>query len=89
VLYLIQQLSIIIHLKIHIMQTVVYLMRYPGGENEGGGTAPENEETKAGDQNPDAAEKPKQKGFIDKVKDALKEWSNDDQLDQEIDDATP
>ena len=61
----------------------------PGGENEGGGTIPENEEIKAGDQQPDASDNPQQKGFIAKIKDALKEWSNNDEEDQQIDDATP
>jgi hypothetical protein len=72
-----------------MQQTFIFLMRFPGGENEGGGTEPKNEEVKAGTQQPDTTEQPKQKGFFAKVKDALKEWSNDDQLDQEIDDATP
>lgn len=36
-----------------------------------------------------AAEKPKEKGFFDKVKDALQEWSNNDQQEQQEDDATP
>ena len=72
-----------------MQQTSIYLMRFPGGENEGGGSAPENEEVKAGDQQPDATGKPKEKGFIAKIKDALKDWSNGDQKDQEIDDATP
>lgn len=72
-----------------MQQTSIYLMRFPGGENEGGGAAPENEEVKAGDMHPDASGKPKEKGFIDKIRDALKDWSNGDQKDQEIDDATP
>ena len=72
-----------------MQQTSIYLMRFPDGENEGGGTAPENEEVKAGDQQPDASGKPKEKGFIGKLRDALKDWSNGDQKDQEIDDATP
>jgi hypothetical protein len=78
--------------KIHIMQhTFISFLRYPGGENEGGGTEPNNEEVKAGDQQPDSADGThhEKKGFIDKVKDALRDWSNDDQQDQAIDDATP
>lgn len=72
-----------------MQQTSIYLMRFPGGENEGGGSASENEEVKAADLQPDAAGTAKKKGFIDKIKDALKDWSNGDQKDQEIDDATP
>lgn len=72
-----------------MQHTFFYFMYCPGGENEGGGTAPENEEVKAGDEQTDTSDKPKHKGFIEKVKDALKDWSNDDQREQDIDDATP
>ncbi|MFM6924867.1 MAG: hypothetical protein ACKOU7_05145 [Ferruginibacter sp.] len=72
-----------------MLQTFISFRYCPGGENEGGGTAPQNEQANAGDQQPDSTDKPKHKGFIEKVKDALKEWSNEDQLEQDIDDATP
>ena len=72
-----------------MQQTSIYLMRFPGGENEGGGSASENEEVKAADLQPEASVKPKEKGFMGKIRDALKDWSNGDQKDQEIDDATP
>jgi hypothetical protein len=72
-----------------MQQKFISFMRCPGDENEGGGTDPKIDEIKAGDLQPEAADKPKQKGIIDKVKDALREWSNDDQQDQDIDDATP
>jgi hypothetical protein len=73
-----------------MQQKFISLLQWPGGENEGGGTESENEQVKATDLQPGATEAPKEKkGFIDKIKDALKDWSNDDQQDQAIDDATP
>ncbi len=72
-----------------MQQKFISLMRWPGGENDGGSSAPKNEEIKTDDMQPDATEIPHEKGFIEKVKDALKEWSNDDEQDQQIDDATP
>jgi hypothetical protein len=72
-----------------MQQTVIYLMRCPGGENEGTGTDPKNEEVKPADQQPDGTAAPKKKGVLGKLRDALKDWSNDDQMDQQIDDATP
>ena len=72
-----------------MQHSFISFMYCPGGENEGGGTASDNESAKAADQQPEATDKPKEKGFIDKVKDALREWSNDDQQDQQIDDTTP
>jgi hypothetical protein len=73
-----------------MQHTFISFLRCPGGENEGGGTDPKNEEVKAGDLQPDATDTPhEKKGFIDKVKDALRDWSNDDQQDQAIDDTTP
>jgi hypothetical protein len=83
---LIEQIVINYSLK---MQTFISLLRCPGGENEGGGTDQKNEEVKSGNEQSGAADKPKEKGFIDKVKDALRDWSNDDKMDQQIDDATP
>lgn len=70
-------------------QTFISLMRSPGGEDEGGSTDPKNEEIKADDLQQDSTDIPKEKGFIAKVKDALRDWSNDDQKDQDEDDATP
>jgi hypothetical protein len=73
-----------------MQQTSNSLMSFPGGENEGGSTEPKNEDVKADDLQLDATDAaPKEKGIIDKLKDALKEWSNDDQQEQDIDDATP
>ncbi len=73
-----------------MQQTFISIMRWPGGENEGAGIEPKNEDANAGDLQPDAADAPKEKkGFIAKVKDALRDWSNDDQQEQDSDDATP
>jgi hypothetical protein len=72
-----------------MQKTFITLMRWPGGENDGGNTTPKNEEIKADDLQPDSTAIPHEKGFIEKVKDALKDWSNDDQQDQQEDDATP
>jgi hypothetical protein len=84
------KLSIIINQKIYIMQQKFFsLMRWPGGENEGGVPDSKNEALKADDAQPEATDKSTDKGFIGKVKDALREWSNNDQQEQDIDDATP
>ena len=73
-----------------MQQTFMSLLHWPGGENEGGGTEPENEQINPTDLQPDATGVPaEKKGFIDKIKDALKDWSNDDQQEQDEDDATP
>ena len=73
-----------------MQQTFITFLRCPDGENEGAGTEPKNEDVSAGGLQPDAADKPKEKkGFIAKVKDALRDWSNNDQQEQDIDDATP
>ena len=72
-----------------MQQTFIVLLRWPGGENEGTGTDPKNEEIKTDDLQPDTAGTPKQKGILGKLKDALQDWSNEDQQEQDIDDATP
>ena len=72
-----------------MQQTFISFMCCPGGENEGGGTDPKPEEARSGNPESDSSDKPKGKGFIAKVKDALRDWSNEDQKDQDIDDATP
>ena len=72
-----------------MQQKFISLMRWPDGGDEGGSTEPKNEEVKADEIQPGAADKPHEKGFFEKVKDALKDWSNDDQQDQQVDDSTP
>jgi hypothetical protein len=63
----------------------IFFMRSPGGENEGN--------TNASNNNSDAEKlenetklKEGEKGFFGKIKDALRDWSADDQAQQEFDD---
>ncbi len=70
-------------------QTFIFLMRSPGGEDEGGSIDPKTEEIKADNLQAEPTDKPKEKGFIGKVREALRDWSNGDQKDQDEDDATP
>lgn len=71
-------------------QSKNYFMRIPGGENEGGNISPNNNDDKRTviKQSSDAKkeEDSEKKSFGEKVHDALQEWSNDDQHDQEFDD---
>lgn len=54
---------------------------FPGGDDEP--IAPEPDDaSKEGKE----GEAPKEKGFFRKIKDALQDWSNQDQQDQEFDD---
>ena len=64
-------------------------MHSPGGENEASGSlANQNTDaSKATDVNADG--KPQEKGFIGKIKDALRDWSKDDQAQQDFDDTRP
>lgn len=67
------------------------LMRSPSGEDEGNITENDTNKSKASDEKAAVVkegdnEKP---SFLDKVHDALQEWSNDDQREQEFDDTRP
>lgn len=63
-----------------------FFMRSPGGENEGSAPSTENNDApKEGSDIPAEGEH-HQKGFIEKVKDALKDWSNQDAAEQDFDD---
>jgi len=69
-----------------------YFMRSPGGENEGDNIiANNNNDNKTTDVKATVAKEDQQEktSFIDKIHDALQEWSNDDQRDQEFDDTRP
>ena len=69
-----------------------FFMRSPGNENESGNISPDNsEETKIEDQfSADTKEKSKEKKSVfKKIHDALQDWSNGDQREQEIDDKRP
>ncbi|MEJ7586364.1 MAG: hypothetical protein WKI04_02260 [Ferruginibacter sp.] len=56
----------------------------PGGETEGGNINPDNEENNVIPvlQEDDQKDKP----IIEKIKEALQDWSNKDEQDQEFDD---
>ena len=69
-----------------------FVMRSPANENEGGNIMPDNsDETKIEDQfSADTKEKSKEKKSVfKKIHDALQDWSNGDQREQEIDDKRP
>jgi hypothetical protein len=66
-------------------------MRSPGGETGESNMAYNNDDKKTGDEasrlkNEEEEEK---KPLGEKIHDALQEWSNDDQRDQEFDDTRP
>ncbi len=69
-----------------------FFLRNPGGENEGSGLTADNYDDKASDTE-QSAHLPEndthKKTIIDKVKDALQDWSNDDRQDQAFDDTRP
>jgi hypothetical protein len=71
-----------------MLQSFNLFMRFPGGENEGGGIS-ENSVPKPEDAVSPELPKEEEKGFIDKVKDALQDWSTEDQAEQDLDDVTP
>lgn len=60
----------------------------PGGENDGGNIGSNiNDEGKTSDEiSSESTEKP---SLMKKIKDALQDWSNDDQREQQIDDTRP
>ena len=67
-------------------------IRNPDRENEGGifGSGNNDNSGNADEQSLDAKEEiTEKKPFAEKLREALQDWSNDDQKDQEIDDATP
>jgi len=72
-----------------MQHSFITLMHSPGVENEGEILDPKNEEVKATEQPEESTHMPEKKDFIGKIKEALKEWSNNDQQEQDIDDATP
>ena len=66
-----------------------FFMRSPGGENESNNISANNTKKESLDPSADIEKGEEKKSLIDKVHDALQEWSNDDQRDQEIDDTRP
>jgi len=72
-----------------MLQSSSFFKRFPGGENETGGGSAEKPAAQPTDTASDKTPKEGEKGFIDKVKDALQDWSNEDQAEQDLDDRTP
>lgn len=68
-----------------------FLIWSPGGENEGGGITGNNSDNKRdlAEKSADAEEDNEKKLFLKKVQDALQDWSNDDQREQDFDDTRP
>lgn len=67
-------------------------MHSPGGENEGSNINANNKVDKnfLDEKSPEAKEENNEKKpFLEKVHDALQDWSNDDQREQEYDDTRP
>ncbi len=62
-------------------------MYNPGGENEGTGTS-QNSADKISDINQESTGN-EERPFLDKVHEALQDWSNKDQADHEFDDTQP
>ena len=70
---------------------MAYLSKFiysPGGENESGSTAPNsNEDQKESTgKTPEPHEGKEDKTVIEKIREALHDWSNKDERDQEFDD---
>ena len=64
-------------------------MYNPGGENESGHTGAENNEDKKDSSSPASDNKEagkEHKTVMEKIKEALHDWSNKDEQDQEFDD---
>lgn len=70
------------------MQILKQLFFYtPGGENEKAGGSSSSENTDASKATDDKIEgEHHEKGIIGKIKDALRDWSKDDQAQQDFDD---
>jgi hypothetical protein len=69
-----------------------FLTRSPGGEDEGGSFTSNinDDDTKVNEESLHVKEEDKEKKpFPEKLREALQDWSNDDQKDQDIDDSTP
>ena len=69
-----------------------FLTRSPGGEDEGGALTSNinDDDTKVNEESLHVKEEDKEKKpFSEKLREALQDWSNDDQKDQDIDDSTP
>ena len=72
------------------MKNFIKIIYSPGGENESGNTASDNKKDQQEDQQEGAQKTPvnkeEHKTVVQKIKDALRDWSNKDEADQEFDD---
>ena len=80
--------ELLLILKHDKMIHVPKLIYNPGGESGGGGTAPSDENEKENIvENPESNAGDKEhKTFMEKVREALHDWSNKDEQDQKFDD---
>ena len=70
-----------------MIQVKNHFIYSPGGENEGSTAPIDNADKKDG---ADEAAKPaEEKSFVKKIKDALQDWSNDDERENEFDERSP
>jgi hypothetical protein len=60
-------------------------MHHPGGENERGGGG-KSETSNQNTPTPSADEKKESKPILEKIKEALQDWSNKDEADLQFDD---
>lgn len=75
-----------------MIQSTTVFMHSPGNENEGGNLTANNDDYKktGNEQYSQTKEENNQKKpFLKKIREALQEWSNNDQREQEIDDRRP
>jgi isochorismate synthase EntC len=69
------------------MINFIKIMYSPGGENESSNSASNNKDDQGKDSKGAPEKKEEEhKTVVQKIKDALKDWSNKDEADQEFDD---
>ena len=73
-----------------MVQSKNFFKYSPDHQNEGGNVSGNsNDKKNENSKSSNAKEENKKKPFFEKVHDALQDWSNDDQRDQEFDDTRP
>lgn len=72
-----------------MIQVKNHFIYNPGGENEGSATPIDNEHEKDSEHVEDAAKPNEEESLVDKIKDALQDWSNDDKRETDFDDTYP
>ncbi len=68
------------------MKNFIKIIYSPGGENESGNSASDNKEDQQEDAQKTSVNKEEHKTVVQKIKEALRDWSNKDEADQEFDD---